>query len=114
MSFEQKMFDFGAVQCSVCDSITEGTLNGVPYRGFRLNPYFLGGYEEFTDNPHIVEDLPEQEIIRKYPDVLLCHDCTVKLFKFLKVKPEWGNHPSLTEGTICCEWGYDPARTDPL
>ena len=109
MSFKKKMFDFGAVQCSLCDVITEGTINGVPYRGFKINPYFLGGYEEFTDNPFIIENASKEEIMEKYPDILLCHDCTVKLFQFLKVKPEWGNHPFAKPLTRCCDWGYDPS-----
>lgn len=108
MSFKQKMFDFGAVQCSLCDMITEGTMNGVPYRGLSINPYKLGGYDEFTDILWMVD---EQS---KYSDILLCHDCTVKLFSFLKVKPEYGQHPSDKPNTVCCEWGYDPENITEL
>ena len=107
------MFDFGAVQCSVCDMITEGTMNAVPYRGLRINPYTWGGYEEFVDLPYMKElDSPSNDVPfpweDKYKNILLCHDCSVELFKFLKMKPDWGHHPSDKPGTLCCGWGYDP------
>jgi hypothetical protein len=108
MSFEQKMFDFGAVQCSLCEIITPGTMNGVPERGLTINPYMWGGYYEFTDNLWITEDK------NRYSDIHLCHDCSVKLFTFLKVKPEHGHHPSDIPNTVCCDWGYDPENPENL
>lgn len=92
------------IACSLCGKLSEATMNNGPLWGLVFNPFWLGGYEEFVDP---IPDGTEQDndLDKK---ISLCHDCSLELFRFLKVKPQPIWHPWVNEVTQCCEYGYNP------
>lgn len=95
------------IPCSLCGKLSELTINKGPLWGLKFNPYWLGGYSEFVD--HIPEPTPKSQGPEDQM-TCLCHDCSLQLFRFLKVKPEPVWHPWTSQATPCCEYGYDPTK----
>jgi len=112
------------IACSVCDSLSEPTMNNVPDSGLVLEPFMWGGYCEFMDSLGIAlpainqenggqEDDAEVAEVKKFFEKnkrFLCHDCVVKLFRWLKIEPDPHHHQFVTPGVRCCEWGFDPNK----
>jgi len=98
------MSNIETIACSLCGKLSEATMNKAPLWGLIFNPYWLGGYEEFVD--HIPDGSEESNELDK--KMTLCHDCSLELFRFLKVKPQPIWHPWVSETTQCCEYGYNP------
>lgn len=108
------------IACSVCGSLSEPTMNGVPQAGLVLEPLLYGGYDDFIDSLGIkfgiLEQYEEEEYeagvaeVQRFFDKnkrFLCHDCVVELFRWLKIEPDPHHHQFVVPGVRCCEWGYD-------
>ena len=115
------------IECSLCGSLSEPTMNQVPDAGLVLEPYTWGGYSEFmdslaislplvsTDPSNIIycEEQDEQEVAEtkrffEKNKRFLCHNCVVELFRWLKIDPDPSHHEFVVPGVRCCEWGYNP------
>jgi len=91
-----------ALICTHCTSSVPATSidNRTPLWGLRLHPRQFGGYEEFAD------PFPEDEV--EPGGILLCHDCSLEFFRFLKIPAAPVHHASERPGERCCEYGYLP------
>lgn len=69
-----------------------------PLWGLRLHRGQFGGYEEFAD------PFPDDGI--ESGEIILCHDCSLELFRFLKIPADPVHHASEHPGERCCEYGY--------
>lgn len=89
--------------CTRCDAAVPATSidDRAPLWGLRLSRWLFGGYEEFAD------PLPESDDVES-GEILLCHDCSLELFRFLKIPAEPVHHASERPGERCCEYGYLP------
>lgn len=90
--------------CQHCDNAI--MLNARGELEFELYVLTHGGYMSFRDDMKPLADLK---------DVVLCHDCAVKLYRFLNYDPSTqkehrGLHPDMNDGErgepMCCEFAW--------
>jgi len=72
-----------------------------PLWGLRLARSMFGGYEEFSDPGPGDERDPNDTI-------LLCHDCALRLYRFLQIPAAPVHHASNDPNLRCCEYAYLP------